>query len=137
MRCFSLSLAAACVAAAALAGCDQQSTTPKADAGRMPMAQLPAFDQPAPRAPVLADSKPAHTPHYAAKVAESQSLPAAVPLPPRPVIQSSGGAQDSNQANGGSSPAAGYASGITDARGDGSKHELDGGKNSGTQARRP
>ncbi|MET1113850.1 MAG: hypothetical protein ABWY08_02685, partial [Comamonas sp.] len=105
MRCFSFSLAAACVAAAAFAGCDQQSG-PKSNAGSMPMAQLPAFDQPAPRAPVLADSKPVHTPHYEVKVAQSQTLPAAVSLPPRPVIQSSGGVQDSNQANGGSSPAA-------------------------------
>lgn len=136
MRCFSFSLAAACVAAAALAGCDSQST-PKADARGMPMGQQSTFDQPAPRAPLLADSKPVSTPHYETQAGTSQSLPAAVPLPPRPVIQSSGGAQDSNQANGGSSPAAGYASGITDARGDGSKHELDGGKNSGTGTSRP
>lgn len=127
MRCFSFSLAAACVAAAALSGCNPQST-PKADANGMPMAQLSTFDQPPPRSPVLANSNPVPTPHYEVQATPSQTLPAAVALPPRPVIQSSGGAQDSNQANGGSSPAAGYASGITDARGDGSKHELDGGK---------
>lgn len=136
MRCFSFSLAAACVAVAALAGCDSQSG-PKADPKGMPMGEPAAFDQPAPRAPVLADSNPVQTPHYETQAGASQALPAAVPLPPRPVIQSSGGAQDSNQANGGSSPAAGYASGITDARGDGSEHELDGGKNSGTGDSRP
>ena len=124
MRTLSLSLAAACLTAAVLAGCDSQST-PKAGAA-MPMAELPAFDQPAPRAPLLADSKPQHTPHYPVKVAEAQTLPAAVPLPPKPVI-APGGASNDGQADGGSSPAAGYAQGITDARGDGAKQELDGG----------
>ncbi|MCD2512357.1 hypothetical protein [Comamonas endophytica] len=119
------------MAALALAGCDSRSGS-----DGMPMAQPSAFDQPAPRAPVLADSNPVPTPHLETQHASSQPLPAAVPLPPRPVIQSSGGAQDSNQANGGSSPAAGYASGITDARGDGDRHELDGGKNSGSGASR-
>lgn len=128
MRSFSVSLAAACVAAAALAGCDAQTTpTPKAGAAGMPMAELPAFDAPAPLAPLLADSHPEHTPHYPVKVAEAQTLPAAVPLPPKPVI-APGGASNDGQADGGASPAAGYAQGITDARGDGGKQELDGGK---------
>jgi len=128
MRTFSVSLAAACLAAAALAGCDSQSTpAPKAGGAGMPMAERPAPDQPAPRAPLLADSNPQHTPHYPVKVAETQTLPAAVPLPPKPVI-APGGASNDGQADGGSSPAAGYAQGITDARGDGAKQELDGGK---------
>lgn len=126
MRSLSLSLAAVSLAAVALAGCDSQST-PKAGTAGMPMAQLPAFDQPPPRAPLLADSHPEHTPHYPVQVAQSQPLPAAVPLPPKPVI-APGGALNDGQADGGSSPAAGYAQGITDARGDGAKQELDGGK---------
>lgn len=123
MRSHFLALAA-CIAAAALVGCSQQSG---ADAGAHPMAQLPAFDQPAPRAPLLADSNPQPTPHYPVQVAAAQSLPAAVPVPPRAVIAPQGAKED-GQADGGSSPAAGYASGITDARGDGSQHELDGKK---------
>ena len=115
---------AALLAAAALAGCSQQSGATSAG---HPMAQLPVFDQPAPRAPLLADSNPQPTPHYPVQVAAAQSLPAAVPLPPRAVIAPEG-AKDDGQADGGSSPAAGYASGITDARGDGGKHELDGKK---------
>lgn len=126
MRSLSVSLAAACVAAAALAGCDSQST-PKTGAAGMPMAQLPAFDQPPPRAPLLADSHPEHTPHYPVKVAEAQTLPVAMPLPPKPVMAPAGALND-GQADGGASPAAGYAQGITDARGDGGKHELDGSK---------
>ncbi|WP_159915204.1 hypothetical protein [Pantoea sp. 18069] len=113
---------AALLAAAALAGCGQ-SSGPAA----MPMAQLPVFDQPAPRAPLLADSNPQPTPHYPVRIAAAQSLPAAVPVPPRAVIAPDG-AKDDHQPDGGSSPAAGYAGGITDARGDGSKHELDGSK---------
>ena len=115
---------AALLAAAALAGCSQHSGATSAG---HPMAQLPVFDQPAPRAPLLADSNPQPTPHYPVQVAAAQSLPAAVPLPPREVIAPAGAKED-NQPDGGSSPAAGYASGITDARGDGSKHELDGKK---------
>ena len=121
MRAYSLAFAAG-LAAAALAGCGPQ---PGADGH--PMAQLPVFDQPAPRAPLLADSKPLPTPHYPVRIAAAQSLPAAVPVPPRAVIAPAG-AKDDGQPDGGSSPAAGYASGITDARGDGSKHELDGKK---------
>ncbi len=105
---------AALLAAAALAGCSPQSG---AGSAAHPMAQLPVFDQPLPSKPLLADSNPQPTPHYPVQVAAAQSLPAAVPVPPREVI-----------APPGSSPAAGYASGITDARGDGSKHELDGKK---------
>lgn len=115
---------AACLAAAALVGCSAQSG---ADAGRHPMAQLPTFDQPAPRGPLLADSHPQPTPHYPVRVAAAQSLPAAVPLPTRAAIVPEG-AKNDHQSDGGASPAAGHASGITDARGDGSKHELDGKK---------
>lgn len=123
MRSHFLALAA-CIAAAALVGCSPQSGATSAG---HPMAQLPAFDQPLPRAPLLADSNPQPTPHYPVRIAAAQSLPAAVPVPPRAVIAPEG-AKDDGQADGGSSPAAGYASGITDARGDGSKHELDGKK---------
>lgn len=117
MRSFFLPVAAL-LAAAAFAGCDAQS-----GAGTMPMAEPTAFDQPPPRAPLLADSKPQATPHYPVQATVSQPLPAAVPVPPRAVIEPSNGKGD-NQADGGSSPAAGYASGITDARGDGGQHEL-------------
>ncbi len=122
MRAISFAFAAG-LAALALSGCDQQSGAGAAT----PMAQLPVFDQPAPRAPLLADSHPQPTPHYPVKVAAAQSLPAAVPLPPRAVIAPAG-SKDDAQPDGGASPAAGYASGITDARGDGAKHELDGKK---------
>ena len=121
MRFYSLAFAA-CIGAAALAGC-----APQPGAAAKPMAQLPAFDQPAPRAPLLADSNPQPTPHYPVRIAAAQSLPAAVPVPPRAVIAPEA-AKDDHQPDGGSSPAAGYAGGITDARGDGAKHELDGKK---------
>lgn len=118
----------------ALTGCDNK--TPESHRVRsdaFPMGQAHASNQPPPQQPVLgAAYVRAHEVLPQAKVEVREPLPAAVPLPQPDVqhIVQQGVAQSSGESGaeqGGSNPASGMAAGITNAQGDGEKHQLDGG----------
>ncbi|MGE6210355.1 hypothetical protein [Comamonas aquatica] len=123
--------AAAVTALALLAGCDQSGPQMRADT--FPMGQAAQFDQPPPDKPLFGSSDylRAHDvlPHAKADIREP--LPPAVPLPAmaaaQPVVQPQASTAEPGAQQGGVTPAAGMAAGITNAQGDGEKHKLDGG----------
>lgn len=117
----------------ALVACD--SKTPESHQVRsdaFPMGEAHASNQPPPQQPLLGkDYVRAHEVLPLAKADVREPLPPAVPLPQPDVqhIVQEGVAQSNGESGaqqGGSNPASGMAAGITNAQGDGEKHQLDG-----------
>ena len=113
-----------------LAGCDSGV---QSHANAFPMSERPKFDQPMPSMPLLGSDKymRAHDVLPSAKADTHEPLPPAVPLPARlaqqEVVQPTGNTMETVEKQGGSSPAAGMAAGVTSAQGGGEKNQLDGG----------
>lgn len=114
-----------------LAGCDASTVVVRADT--FPLAVVERFDQAIPSQPVLgsADYLRSRDVLPAAKVDIREPLPPAVPLPVAQaqieVVQPQVSTDQSAQEQGGVTPAAGMAAGMTNAQGDGERNTLDGG----------
>lgn len=123
--------AATATALALLAGCEPSGPQMRADT--FPLGQAARFDQPPPDKPLFGSSDylREHDILPPAKADVREPLPPAVPLPAmvaaQPVVQPQASTAESGAQQGGVTPAAGMAAGITNAQGDGEKHQLDGG----------
>lgn len=123
--------AATVTALALLAGCEPSGPQMRADT--FPLGQAARFDQPPPDKPLFGSSDylREHDILPPAKADVREPLPPAVPLPAmvaaQPVVQPQASTAESGAQQGGVTPAAGMAAGITNAQGDGEKHQLDGG----------
>ena len=117
--------AAAVTALALLAGCDQSGPQMRGDT--CPMGQAARLGQPPPDKPLFGSSDylRAHDVLPPAKVDIREPLPAMAAA--QPVVQPQASTAEPGAQQGGVTPAAGMAAGITNAQGDGEKHKLDGG----------
>ena len=112
-----------------VAGCDSGS---QSHANAFPMGELPQFDQPKPSKPLFGSDNYMRAKDVlpSAKVEVREPLPPAVPLPTRlalgNVVQPTMNAGEAAEKQGGVTPAAGMAAGVTGAQGGGEKSKLDG-----------
>lgn len=126
-----------CLSAAALcsllwlAGCEESAVIVRADT--FPMGVADRFDQPPPTQALLGSNDYLRSQDVLppAKADIREPLPPAVPLPVAlaqiEVIQPQASTAQPAQEQGGVTPAAGMAAGITNAQGDGESNTLDGG----------